>query len=72
MAKCKVLVQPLGGYNGEVWPEVGEAIELPDHIAKGMVEAGNVEIVKAPAKKTAESDAEKRPAASKNVETRKG
>ena len=71
--KCKVLVRPTGSYNGQEWPEVGETIDLPDTVAEGMVKSGNVEIVKAPAAKTAQSGgAEKRPAAPKNVESRKG
>lgn len=69
--KCKVLVRPSGAYNGEVWPPVGETIELPDTVAEAMAKAGNVEIVKAPAKKAAEGS-EKRPAATKAAETRKG
>jgi hypothetical protein len=73
VAKVKVLVRPLGGYNGEVWPEVGETIDLPDHVAEGMAKAGNVELVKTPAKTAAAkpNDSEKRPASAKGVETRK-
>lgn len=69
--KCKILVRPIGGYNGAPWPEVGETIDLPDHVAEGMARSGNVEIVKTPAKKAAEPPkAEKRPAVHKAAESR--
>jgi hypothetical protein len=73
MPKYTVKVQPLGLLNGNPWPEVGETIELPDAVAKGMVAAGHLEDVK-PAKKAAaksEDRVEKRPASKANVETRK-
>lgn len=40
----KVIIarRPNGSYNGEVWPEVGEPIELPDHVAEGMLATGEV------------------------------
>lgn len=71
MAKCKVLVRPTGAYDGKVWPQVGETVDLPDHVAEAMARSGNVEIVKTPAKKAAEpSKAEKRPATHKAAESR--
>lgn len=34
--------RPEGGYNGEEWPQVGEAIDLPEHVAESMLAAGDV------------------------------
>lgn len=40
--KVQIKVQPSGAYNGAPWPEKGETIDLPDHIAEGMLESGFV------------------------------
>jgi hypothetical protein len=62
--RVRIKVQPSGLINGSLWPEVGEVLELSDAVAEDMETAGWVEVVKG-APKT-----EKRPAATKNVETR--
>lgn len=40
----KVIIKnrPSGAYDGALWPEVGESIDLPDHIAEGMLRDGFV------------------------------
>lgn len=40
--KVQIKVRPSGAYNGEEWPEEGETIDLPDHIAESMVTSGHV------------------------------
>ncbi|WP_125777189.1 hypothetical protein [Antribacter gilvus] len=45
--KVRVKVRPSGLINGRVWPEVGETIDLPDSVVVGMLNAGQVEAVKA-------------------------
>ncbi len=60
MAKFRVAVRPSGLINGREWPEAGEVIELPEAVGAGMSEAGTLEAVAV----------EKRPAATKRVETR--
>jgi len=68
--KVKIRIRPTGAYNGEVWPEVGETIDLPDHVARGMAASGLVEITNASAQKAAvEEDVEFRPAPEVVVET---
>ena len=67
--KVTIAVRPSGCINGEPWPEVGEDIDLPDAIAKDMIDAGAVKAVKPAAKKAADK-VEKRPAATKRVEKR--
>jgi hypothetical protein len=66
MPKFVVKEQPSGLINGQVWPEVGESIDLPDEVAAGMVDSGVLE-----KPKKAEKKVEKRPASKANVETRK-
>lgn len=61
--KVRVLIPPTGIYNGRPWPAKGETIDLPDHVAEGMIGAGNVERVEEP-------KVEKRPASTKGVEKR--
>lgn len=75
MATYRVLSNLTGYINGQLWPPVGETIDLDGDVS-GMVEAGHIEEAKAekkPAKKAAAKPdkAEKRPAAKANVETRK-
>lgn len=67
MAKVKIKVRPVGAINGHEWPEVGDTIDLPDHVVAGMVASGHVEAVKA-AEKPAK--VETRPAPAKAVEKR--
>ena len=69
MAKVRIKVRPLGLFNGAEWPEVGEVVDLPAHVADSMATSGHVEPVKA--EKPADK-AEKRPASRKRVETREG
>ena len=45
--KVRIKIQPSGPYNGEPWPPVGEVIDLPDHVALGMLQSGSVTAVKA-------------------------
>lgn len=40
--KVQIKVRPLGGYNGAEWPERGDVIDLPDHIAESMLKSGHV------------------------------
>jgi len=73
MSKFTVKVQPSGLLNGLPWPAVGETVDLPDGVAEAMVEAKHLTRVEKTAKKAAAKpdDAEKRPAAKADVETRK-
>lgn len=68
--KVKILQSINGLINGEEWPAVGQTIDLPTHVAEGMVASGAVEAVKqkAPSKP---DESEKRPAVNKGTETRK-
>jgi len=73
-----VKVQPTGLLNGDPWPAVGEAVDLPDDVGEAMVGAKHLEraekkAAKKPAKKAAAKpdEAEKRPAAKADTETRK-
>jgi hypothetical protein len=68
--KARIKVQPTGLYNGDAWPEPGQVVDLPDHVAEGMIAAGIVERV-VEAKPEPKPRTEKRPAARKGVETRK-
>jgi hypothetical protein len=68
--KARVKVQPTGLLNGEAWPEAGETVNLPDSVAKDMIGSGDLEEIKAPAKK-AEKKVEKAVALTAKVETRK-
>jgi hypothetical protein len=70
--KVRIKVRPSGLLNGADWPDVGEVIELPDSVAKGMIEAGSAE--KDDDKKSsgkAKENAEKRPAGREGLEERK-
>lgn len=40
--KVRIKQRPSGAYNGAAWPEAGEVIDLPDHVAEGMLRAGQV------------------------------
>ena len=53
--KVRIVVQPTGLLNGRDWPEVGETLEVPDHVGADMCDAGIGEPV-------VEDKAEKRPA----------
>lgn len=71
--KVRIKVPLTGLYNGEPWPQVGKTIDLPDHVAEGMIRVGHVEAVAQPAKKAekpAEKKVETRPAPAAGVETR--
>jgi hypothetical protein len=69
--KARVKVRPSGLLNARPWPEEGETVDLPESVAKDMIAAGALEEIK-PAKKAATKDkAEKRPASTASVETRK-
>jgi hypothetical protein len=60
-----------GLINGGPWPEVGEAIDLPEAVGDGMPELERAKPKAAPAKKAAPSEkVEKRPASKAGVETR--
>ena len=43
--KVQIKVRPTGAYNGQPWPQIGEQIELPDHVAVGMLASGLVTAV---------------------------
>ena len=45
--QVRIEVRPTGGYNGAPWPAVGETIDLPEHVALGMLRAGHVSAVQA-------------------------
>jgi hypothetical protein len=62
--KVRILVRPTGLVSGQPWPKVGEVVDLPEHVADGMVHSGHVE----PVNETPQ--VEKRPAPAKRVETR--
>lgn len=69
-----VVKTPLSGLiNGDPWPAVGEAIDLPEVVGDGMPELERAKPKASPAKKAAKSEdkVEKRPAAKADVETRK-
>jgi hypothetical protein len=58
--KARVKVRPSGWLNGQEWPQEGETVDLPEDVAKGMIEAGTLEAVKAaPAVKAAAKPAAK-------------
>jgi len=65
--KVTIKVRPSGLYDGKPWPEVGKTIDLPEHVAEGMIAGGLVEKAE---RKHAEAKTEKRPASRKGVETR--
>lgn len=44
--KVEVKVRPTGAINGDLWPDVGGVIDLPEHVAAGMIDAGFVAAVK--------------------------
>lgn len=46
--KVEIKVAQTGLYNGQPWPPVGETIDLPDHVAVGMIANGQVEAVRGP------------------------
>lgn len=62
--KVKVKVRPSGLVNGQQWPEVGTVLDVPDHIAEGMIAAGHLARLKAEqeARPTPDLDVETRPA----------
>lgn len=60
--KVRVKNRPSGAYNGKAWPAVGKTIDLPEHVAEGMIASGTVEKVQG---RTVES----RPASDTAVET---
>jgi hypothetical protein len=68
MAKVRIIVRPTGLINGREWPEVGQTIDLPDAVADGMVEVGDVEVVAV--KKAAAKKVEKATAPEAKVEKR--
>jgi len=43
--KVIIRVRPTGLYNGSEWPAVGEEIDLPDHVAVGMLKAKQVRAI---------------------------
>lgn len=63
--KVRIINQPTGLLNGQLWPEAGGTIDVPDVVGADLCASGAAEPV-ADAPK-----AEKRPAA-KKAETRKG
>jgi len=71
--KVRIKVQPTGCINGQVWPKVGEIVDLPKAVAADMQRVGNVEPVadepKVPEVKP-EPKKETRPAPVKAVEKR--
>jgi hypothetical protein len=73
MATYRVTYNLTGYINGQLWPAVGEEIDLGDADVSGMVEAGHLEVVKPAKKKAAKKpdDSEKRPASQAKTETRK-
>ncbi|NYD43937.1 hypothetical protein [Nocardioides panaciterrulae] len=66
--KVRIKVAQTGLYNGAPWPAVGKTIDLPDHVAKGMISAGHVEQASGGSKDAPK--VETRPAPGGNVETR--
>lgn len=66
--KVRIIVAQSGLYNGAQWPGVGETIDLPAHVAHGMIGAGHVEDAKSKAE-TAAPEVETRPAPARDVET---
>lgn len=66
--KVQIKNRPSGAYNGEPWPEKGETIDLPEHIAEGLLATGIVikpttseakeDAAEAEAKAKAEAEAE--------------
>lgn len=54
--RVRVLVQPTGLFNGELWPEPGGELDIHEDAARPMIDGGWLEEVKAEAPKT-----EKRP-----------
>lgn len=77
--KVKVIHKPLGPVRIDdelvEWPEPGKTIDLPDHIAEGMIATGTVEKASGSAsaaeKRQAQGEqVEKRPAPKKGIETR--
>lgn len=61
--KVQIKVRPTGAYNGQPWPQIGEQIELPDHVAVGMLASGLVTAV------AIEEPVEQRPAPVAGQET---
>jgi len=43
--KIRITQQPLGLFNGKAWPGKGEVVDLPDHVATGIVDARLAELV---------------------------
>ena len=54
--KVRIEVRPTGSLDGIPWPEVGEVIELPDHVAIGMLNSGAVSAVEVSKVETPEPD----------------
>ena len=63
--KVRIKVQPTGLLNGREWPAAGEEIDVPDVVGADLCASGAAIPV-------AEKRAEKRPAAKKTTEKRKG
>lgn len=72
--KVRITVPQTGLYNGAEWPAVGSTVDLPAHVAEGMIAAGHVEDAKnkPPADESDEApgEVETRPASTEGVETR--
>jgi hypothetical protein len=72
--KVRIKVRPSGLLNGREWPEAGGVIDLPDAVAKGMIESGDAKaLTKAEAEEKADESpkVETRPANTDDAETRK-
>jgi hypothetical protein len=60
--KARMKAHPSGLYNGQPWPEVGDVVDLPDHVAEGMIDAGHLERLGKVETRPAPDDAETREA----------
>lgn len=63
--KVRIVNRPTGLLNGRDWPEVGETLEVDDHVGADMCDSGIGEPV-------VEDKTEKRPASKAKVEKRDG
>lgn len=57
--KVRIIVPQTGLYNGAPWPAPGETIDLPEHVAEGMIRNGHVENAKGKASDEAREAADK-------------
>ena len=64
--KVKLTVAQTGLINGQPWPKVGAVVDLPDHVAQGMIDNGHAKRRVTGRAKSVET----RPADTKPVETR--